>query len=131
MSFTYRAGQTLSTNAGTFSSTTFPVTGGASNAISEPYISGATTITLAVDVSACKAVGIKTSTDATVTVNDDGTPDATIDLTANEAIIWTAAQAGVQFPTSNPFGSTDVTSIKVTATDAGTITIAVLTDPTP
>jgi hypothetical protein len=131
MAFTYRAGQTLSTNAGTFSSTTFEVVGGESIALSEPCPTGATVVTVGVDVSALLALGIKCTKDAVVTVNDDGSPTATINLTANEAIIWTADQAGVQFPTSNPLGATDVASMKVTVADDATLTFAALVDPTP
>lgn len=133
MAFTYRAGLTLSTDAGTFTSDTVTITGSGSQRISESCPTGATTITVNVDVSAVKAFGMKSTEDCTVTVNDDGTPDATISLTANQGLTWVASLAGTQYPTDNPLGTVDVTSMKVTVAgaDTATFTFACLTDATP
>jgi len=86
-----------------------------------------------VDISAVKAFGLKSTKAVTVTVNDDGTPDATIALAANVPLIWVAALAGTQYPTSNPLGSADITGMKVTNASgaAATVSFACLTDATP
>lgn len=133
MAFTYRAGTSLSTDAGTFTSDTVTITGSGVQKFSESCPTGTTTITISVDVSAVKAFGLKSTQDCVVTVNDDGTPDATITLTANQGVTWVASLAGTQYPTSNPLGAVDVTSMDVTVAGAttATVTFACLTDATP
>lgn len=71
---------------------------------------GATTFTnFDVDVSACVALFMLCDRAITITINDDGTPDATITLVANVPLVWT--NDGYF---SNPLGNVDVTSIKAT-----------------
>ena len=134
MSYTYRAGLTLSTDAGTFSSYTTDVTGTGIVKFEESCAdAGSTVITVAVDISAVKAFGLKSTKAVTVTVNDDGTPDATVSLAANVPLIWVASLAGTQYPTDNPLGTVDITSMKVANASgaAATVSFACLTDATP
>jgi len=71
---------------------------------------GATTFSnFDVDVSAMASLFMLCDRDITITINDDGTPDATVDLLANVPLVWT--NDGYF---SNPLGSIDVTSIKAT-----------------
>lgn len=81
-----------------------------------------------VDVSEVESLIMHCDRDVTITINDDGTPDATIALKANKPLVWTAD--GYY---SNPLGSTDVTSIKyvLAAGDDATLRIEVLQDPSP
>lgn len=134
MSYTYRAGVTLSTDAGTFTSYTASVVGSGIAKFSEiAAADGATVITVAVDVSAVKAFGLKSSRDVVVTVNDDGSPTATITLTANKPVVWVAGDTD-QYPSSNPLGATDVASMTVTNADPdldATVEFACLMDATP
>jgi hypothetical protein len=98
--------------------------------LAEP-IPGASTdleIPLAVDVSALKSLIISADRDMTIETNSGSAADATINLRADEPLIW---HSNAYF--SNPFGATDVTSIFVTlaAGDASVLTIETLQDPTP
>ncbi len=134
MSITFRPGVTLATDAGNFSAASSAgVVGSASFHLSETAAGAdATDMALAVDVSAVKALAIKSSQDCVITVNDDGSPTATITLTANKSIIWVAGDTA-QFPTANPLGASDVATIDVTVAgaDDALVTIAVLIDATP
>lgn len=90
---------------------------------------GATTFSnFDVDVSACASVVMLCDRAVTITINDDGTPDATISLLANKPLVW---QNDGYF--SNPLGNVDVTSIKVTvgSGDAANLRIEVLQDAIP
>lgn len=62
-----------------------------------------------VDVSAMASLFMLCDRDITVKVNDDGSPDATINLLANVPLVWT--NDGYF---TNPMGSVDATSIKAT-----------------
>lgn len=62
-----------------------------------------------VDVSQVESLVMLCDRDITITVNDDGTPDATIALKAGKVLRW--APDGYF---TNPLGSTDVASIKAT-----------------
>jgi hypothetical protein len=133
MAFTFRAGNTLSTNAGTFTSYTRSITGSGVIDIQETIPTGAgTVITVAIDVSAVQAFGLSSTKTGTLTINDDGTPDATISLTANVPIVWVAG-ASSQYPSSNPLGSVDVTSMKFTQASGADamLEFACLLDVTP
>ncbi len=124
---------TLRTDSGTFSAAATGIVGGSSIHLSETALAeDTTTMTIAVDVSAVKAMAIKASQDCVITVNDDGSPTATITLTANDAIIWVAGNT-VQYPTANPLGVTDVATWDVTVAGAedALVTFAALVDPTP
>lgn len=66
-----------------------------------------------VDVSEVESLFMLSDTDVVVKVNDDGSPDATINLVADKPLIW---QNDGYY--SNPLGVVDVTSLKVT-TPAG------------
>jgi hypothetical protein len=81
-----------------------------------------------VDVSECEALVMLCDRDITITVNDDGTPDATINLKADKVLTWTSDGYF-----SNPLGSVDVTSIKATlaAGADATLRIDVVQDPSP
>ena len=78
---------------------------------------GNVVIDIDIDVSALSTLWILSTGAVTLTTNDDGTPDDTLVLAANEKLEWTST-CGLP----NPFASTvDVTSIKATkgtATDA-------------
>lgn len=97
----------------------------------EETVVGGTNVTypnIDVDVSECEAVVMLCDRDIVITINDDGTPDATIALKANKALVWTSDGYF-----SNPLGSVDVTSIKATlavGADA-TLRIDVIQDPSP
>src|SRR5690349_4552983 len=133
MAFTFRAGNTLSTNAGTFTSYTRTITGSGVHDIEETVPSGAgTVITIGVDVSAVLAFGVVSTKTGTLTINDDGTPDATISLTANVPVVWVSG-ASSQYPSSNPLGSVDITSMKFTQSSGAdaTLSFACLYDATP
>lgn len=62
---------------------------------------------VAIDVSAMVSLFMYCERDITVTVNDDGTPDATVDLIGGVPLVWT--NDGYY---SNPLGAVDATSIK-------------------
>lgn len=102
------------------------LTGGSRKSISEA-ISGLQTATVAltIDVSALKLI-IVTST-VSMAVDFNG-PSASWNLVAGVPYVWFTGSN-----LANPFGSTDVTSLTVENNEAtsGTITIEVLTDPTP
>jgi hypothetical protein len=81
-----------------------------------------------VDVSEAEVVIIECDRDIIVKINDDGSPDATINLLAGKPCIWKADGYFL-----NPLGTVDVTSFKVTlaAGDDATFRIHVLQDPSP
>ena len=134
MSITFRPGVTLTTDAGSFSAATSAgIVGSASVHLSETAAGAdTTTMDVAVDVSAVKAFGLKSTEDCVITVNDDGSPTATITLTANKSLIWVAGDTN-QYPSSNPLGATDVATwdVTVAGADDATITFACLVDATP
>lgn len=81
-----------------------------------------------VDVSEAEVVIIECDQNITLTINDDGTPDATVNVLADKPVIW--KNDGYFL---NPLGTVDVTSMKAAnagSTDA-TLRIHVLQDPTP
>jgi len=86
-------------------------------------------VTTSIDVSAIVSLLILSPTrNMTLTINDDGTPDATVNLLAGVPVVWSADVGG-----SNPLGSVDVTSFKA-ALAAGAnadFMMIVLLDPTP
>jgi hypothetical protein len=132
MSYTYRAGVTLSTDAGTFTSYTSQIVSTGIHKFSETAINNDdTVISLAIDESAVKAFGLKSSQDVTFKVNDDGSPDATITLTANKPVVWVAGDS--QYPSVNPLGIVDATSLTITndGDDDATVEFACLYDVTP
>jgi hypothetical protein len=108
---------------------TFTYTGGSETKISETITGGgAPVITFTLDVSALVSTMLLCTRNLTITVNDDGTPDATITLLAGVPKMWSADIGG-----SNPWGSVDVTSFKATlaaGADAD-LTVITLVDPTP
>lgn len=108
---------------------TFEYTGGAQLKWNETVTGGSNiVVTAAIDVSAVIAVLLLSPRAMTVTINDDGSPDATISLLANVPKMWSADVGG-----SNPLGAVDVTSWKA-ALAAGAdavLTFIVLLDPTP
>lgn len=93
-----------------------------------PAAGSTTFLNFDVDVSEVESVFISCDRAVTVLVNDDGTPDATIALLADKPLIW---RNDGYF--SNPLGSVDITSLKVTVPsgDAANFRIEVLQDPTP
>lgn len=81
--------------------------------------SGNVVVSIAVDVSQLADVFISCDGTITLTTNDDGTPDDTFTITANEPLVWTSA-CGLP----NPFASnTDITSIKAAKATAGSATL--------
>lgn len=108
---------------------TFTYTGGKQDKINETLPQGtATVLTFTLDVSTLQSTMLLCERNLVVTVNDDGTPDATISLVAGTPLMWSADIGG-----SNPFGAVDVTSIKATLASgsAADLTIICLSDPTP
>jgi hypothetical protein len=99
--------------------------------ILEETIVGGTNVTYSnfdVDVSECEFVLISCTRDITLTINDDGTPDATINVLAGKPVVW--KNDGYFL---NPLGTVDVTSLKATlaaGTDA-VLRINVGQDPSP
>ena len=98
----------------------------------EETVPGASTdleIIYALDVSAAKVIFMVCDRDLTVETNDGTTPDATVSLKAGVPLWWDSTSAYY----TNPFGSTDITSLFVTlaAGDDATFQLEVLKDPTP
>lgn len=114
---------------------TYTYTTGARNHLSESCPGNAspidTQLTYTADVSVMKSLMILSTKDVTLTTNDDadGSPGATVALTANIPKIWSADTGG-----TNPFGAVDVTSLFVrngTDTVAALVTVINTYDPTP
>lgn len=112
---------------------TFSYAAGARAKLSEtcPGDSGspiATQLTFTLDVSAAKSLMLLSTQNVTLKTNSSGSPAATVSLTANVPKIWSADTGG-----SNPFGSTDVTSLfVVNGTDEDALVTVIATyDPTP
>jgi hypothetical protein len=87
---------------------------------------GPTTVpNFSVDVSQAVSIVILCDRDVVLTINDDGSPDATINLLANKPLIWTN---DAYF--TNPLGAVDVTSLKavLAAGDDATLLIDVSYD---
>lgn len=102
------------------------LTGGSRKSISEAIGSLQTaTVALTIDVSALKLIYVVSSAAAAVEFNG---PAKEVGLVAGVPFVWFLGSN-----ITNPFGSTDVTSLTVESLDATspTITIEVLTDPTP
>ncbi len=81
-----------------------------------------------VDVSEVISVFMLCDRDITLKINDDGTPDATINLWAGKPLYWTE---DAYF--SNPLGSVDCTSLKATlaAGEDASLQIEVIQDAIP
>lgn len=76
--------------------------------------SGNDVVLAAIDVSHVVSLYIVADADMTLTINDDGTPDATITLLEDVPVLF---YTGCNF--SNPLGAVDVTSFKVAKASAG------------
>ncbi len=76
--------------------------------------SGNDVVLAAIDVSHVVGLYIVADADMTLTINDDGSPDATISLLADTPVVFYTGCGH-----SNPLGSVDVTSFKVAKADAG------------
>lgn len=136
MSFSHAITIRYQANGGASFSQAVTRTGGAEVNISESCADNAATVlTFALDVSAMTCCMIcSTLRDGVLTINDDGSPDKTINLKAGLPIIWDSLNGQ-----SNPFGTVDVTSAKMTVAlgvgdNAGLATvleIRALVDPTP
>lgn len=126
MSYQHQIQHTLSTpggNAGSNNSYSGAQHSGFNDTITQGQ---ATTVpNFSVDVSAMVSLVIKCDRDVVLTFNDDGTPDATVNLLANKPLVWTD---DAYF--SNPLGSTDITSFKATLAsgDDATLLIDVIFD---
>lgn len=83
-----------------------------------PAATGTTVANFSVDVSEMVALLISCDRDVTLTFNDDGSPDATVNLLAGVPLIWT--DDGYF---ANPLGSTDITSFKATLASGATATL--------
>lgn len=126
MSHTLRLFNTVRDAAGGAVSGEIALTGGSRKSISEAIGGLQTeTVALTIDVSALKLIVVTSSTSMAVDFNG---PSASWNLVAGVSYVWFTGGN-----LANPFGSTDVTSLTVENNEAtsGTITIEVLTDPTP
>lgn len=97
--------------------------------LDETIAAGATTFSnFDVDVSEVESLVMLCDRDVAITINDDGSPDATINLKAGKMLVWTSDSYF-----TNPLGSVDVASFKATlaAGDDASLFISVTQDPTP
>ena len=72
-----------------------------------------------------KSLFIYSDVAATLETNSSSAPATTLALVAGQPVAWSSTNGQ-----TNPFGSTDVTAIYVSAASAGTLTIYYLVDPT-
>lgn len=101
-------------------------TAGAENNIEEELDAGTDQLlAFTADVSQMKSCVLMADVDMTVKTNSSGSPAKTIALVGGQAVIWSSTNGQ-----TNPFGTTDVTALYVTNTEAGTLTIRTLIDPT-
>ena len=77
------------------------------------------------DVSQCKVLYLYSEVACTIETNSSSAADATVTLVAGQPVVWTSTNGQ-----TNPFGSTDVARIYVSAAATGTLTIKCLFDPT-
>lgn len=86
-------------------------------------------LTYTLDVSAAKSIFLLCDQDLTVKTNSTGAPAATVSLKADVPLWWDSEAAYF----TNPFGSTDITTLYVTtaATEDATFYLEVLRDSTP
>ena len=103
----------------------------ASDAITETVPGPSTNLQLVytLDVSAAKVIVLSCDQDLTIKTNSTSSPAATVSLKAGCPLHWDSECAYF----TNPFGSTDITTLYVTtaATDDATFYLRVLKDPTP
>lgn len=86
-------------------------------------------VSMAIDVSALKSLYIKSDQDVTLETNSSSTPDDTINLIANQVLLWS-----VNDYAANPFASAvDVVNLFFTNSggSAATVSVRVLQDSTP
>ncbi len=108
---------------------TVTVTGASVLSVQESIAGEATTaFTVAVDVSAVKAMIVVSTIDCILETNSASSPAHTLNLLANQPYVWhTNSYDTFKFTT------TDITSLHFTVAGAtaGTVTLEVITDPTP
>ncbi len=132
MAFTHTWGLSFRSGGQSVSSTTEVVTSSGESNISESIPDNASNyvINMAIDISVLKSVFMLASVDMTLCTNDNllGAPDHTIELTAGLPLRWT-----VNSVEASPFAgdATDVTDVRVTSGDPGTLQIWTLQDATP
>lgn len=80
---------------------------------------------LTLDVSQMKMLYLHSDVACTLETNSSSAAAATVALVAGQPVIWTSTNGQ-----TNPFGSTDVTALYVSAAAAGTLTLKAIVDPT-
>lgn len=126
MAYQHTVGFTLSTPGGNVSkSNTYDGAQHAGFFDTIPEDTATTVPNFSVDVSAMTGLVIQCDRDVVLTFNDDGTPDATVNLLANKPLVWNNDSYF-----DNPLGIVDITSFKATlaAGDDATLLIDVIFD---
>lgn len=128
MSFTSNIAHTITPAAGNPVTSNNGYSAAMVTDIDEEISAGETTFSnIDVDVSHAELVILSCDADVEVTINDDGSPDATINLLAGKPLVW--ANDGYF---ANPLGETDVASVTVAlASGTANFRMHVLQDPTP
>lgn len=85
-------------------------------------------VTIAIDITAIKAIAIESSEDCTIYTNDQsgGTPDDTLTLTADVPLIWTEND-----PAAALFLTVDVTDLYITCAADAIVKLVAAVDTTP
>ncbi len=125
MSYQHDVGFTLNTPGGTVQKTN-SYTGIQHAGFSDVIEASTTTVpNFSVDVSEVTGLVIQCDRDVVLTFNDDGTPDATINLLADKPLVWNDDSYF-----TNPLGVVDITSFKyvLAAGDDATLLIDVIYD---
>lgn len=132
MAFKHTWGLTFKSGGQSVSSTTEEVTASAESNISESIPDNADdyVINMSIDISTLKSIFMLASVDMELYTNadHDGAFDHHISLKAGQALRWT-----VNSVEASPFAddATDVSDVRVTSSDPGTLQIWTLQDGTP
>jgi hypothetical protein len=121
--YQHDVGFTLSTPGGNVQKNNL-YSGNQHSGFSDTISAGTVTVPdFSVDVSAMEGLVISCDRDVVLTFNDDGTPDATVNLLAGKPLVWNNDSYF-----TNPLGSVDITSFKyvLAAGDDATLLIDVV-----
>lgn len=105
----------------------YTVTAGLAVSIDETIPASSTNVAISagIDVSALQGLVYTADQACTIKVNSTGSPTKTITLSAGEVFVWKSGQS------SDPLGSSDVTTLYVTCTPETRFQLSALVDPTP
>lgn len=130
MAFTHIITQKITPNSGNPIEKAITLTGGSESNLSESIPDSSTDlqVTFELDVSQVKALFIMSDQNITIETNNGTTPDDTLNLVANEPVVWYTGSL-----LTNPIGTDITTDIFVTNSSGSTATLTIyaLTDPTP